>query len=88
MTTQSNIFKPTLKFSQKTRLSNVNDPMIYFVCLKLAPRIRVKIRLDTCKYRYYINNTYGSESFTKQSYKVCIAHCFSYIKRQSKLHCK
>ena len=50
MTTQSNIFKPTLKFSQKTSVSNVNDRMIPFVCLKLEPHsVHVKIRLNSCK---------------------------------------
>ena len=33
---QSNIFKPTLKFSQKTSVSNVNVSNDNFVCLKLA----------------------------------------------------
>ena len=51
---QNNIFKPTLKFSEKTSVSNV--------CLKLAQRILGKIRLDSCKNRYYTNNTQGSHS--------------------------
>ena len=82
---QSSIFKPTLKFSRKRvyRSSNVNLSNDNFVCLKLAPN-----RLDSCKNRYYTNNTQGSHSFTKQSYKVCIAHCFSYIARQSILNCE
>ena len=69
---QSNIFKPTLKFSEKTSVSNVNVSNDNFRLL--APRIRGKIRLDSCKNRYYTNNTQGSHSFTKQSFKVCIAH--------------
>ena len=32
------VFKSTLKFSQKTSVSNVMYRMISFVCLKLAPR--------------------------------------------------
>ena len=63
---QSNIFKPTSKFSKKTNVSNVYR-MIIFVCLNLAPRISGKIRLDSCKNRYYTNNTQGSHSFKKQS---------------------
>ena len=59
---QNNIFKPTLKFSEKTSVSNVNVSNDNFVCLKLAPRIRGKIRLDICKNRYYTNNTQGSHS--------------------------
>ena len=43
---QNNIFKPTLKFSEKTSVSNVNVSNDNFSCLKLAPRIRGKIRLD------------------------------------------
>ena len=85
---QSNIFKPTLKFSHKTSVSNVNASNDTFVGLNLAPLIRGKIRLDSCKNRYYTNNTQGSHLFTKQSYKVCIAHCFSYIARQSILNCE
>ena len=46
--------------------------MIIFVYLKLAPRIRGKIRIDSCKNRYYTYNTQGSHSFTKQSNKVCM----------------
>ena len=45
---QNNIFKPTLKFSEKTSVSNVN--------------------LSTDN--------------------LCIAHCFSYIARQSILNCE
>ena len=38
------VFKSTLKFSQKTSVSNVMYRMISFVCLKLAPdRVRGKI---------------------------------------------
>ena len=36
------VFKSTLKFSQKTSVSNVMYRMISFVCLKLAPRISRK----------------------------------------------
>ena len=77
---QSNISKPTLKFSEKASVSNVNVlnvnvSMIIFVCLKLAPSIRGKIRLGQLQNRYYTNNTQESLSFTKQSFKVCIAHC-------------
>ena len=43
MTTQNNIFKPTIKFSQKTIVSNVNVSNDNF-------RIRVKIRLDSCNF--------------------------------------
>ena len=55
---QSNIFKPTLKFSQKTSVSNVNVSNDNF-CLSEASRIGGKIRLDSCKNRYYTNNTQG-----------------------------
>ena len=83
---QNNIVKPTLKFNEKTSISNVNVSNDNFVCLKLASQIRGKIRLDSCKNRYYTYNAHGSHSFTKQSYKVCTAHCFSYIARQSILN--
>ena len=46
---QSNLFRPTLKFSQITSLSNVKLSNDNFVCLKLAPRIRGKIALDSCR---------------------------------------
>ena len=46
MTTQ-NIFEPTLKYSQKTNVSNVNASMIVVNCLKPAPRIHVNI-MSTC----------------------------------------
>ena len=82
---QNNIFKPTLKFSEKTRVSNVNVSNDNFRLSEAGTRIRGKIRLDSCKNRY-TNNTQGSHSFTKQSHKVCIAHCFSYIARQSILN--
>ena len=60
---QGHIFKPTLKFSQKTSVSNVNVSNDNFrVIIKLAPRLRGKIRLDSCKKRYYTNNTQGSHS--------------------------
>ena len=68
---QNNIFKPTLKFSEKTSVSNVN-----------VSNGKMD-SIDSCKNRYHTNNTQGSHSFTKQSYKVCIVHCFSYIARQS-----
>ena len=82
---QGNIFKPTLKSNQKTSVSNVNVSNDNFC---LVPRICGKILLGSYKNRYYTNNTQGSHSFTKQSYKVCIAHCFSYIARQSILNCE
>ena len=84
---QSNILKPTLKFSEKTSVSNVNVSNDNFRMSEAGTRIRGKIRLYSCKNRYYTNNTKGSHSFTKQSYKVCIVHCFSYITRQSILNC-
>ena len=59
---QNNIFKPTLKFSEKTSVSNVNVLNDNFRLSELAPRIRGKIRLDSCKNRYYTNNTKGSHS--------------------------
>ena len=60
---QNNIFKHTLKFSEKTSVSSERMyRMTIFVCLKLAPRIRGKIRLDSWKNRYYTNNTQGSHS--------------------------
>ena len=40
------VFKSTLKFSQKTSVSNVMYRMISFVCLKLAPRIYV-VKFDS-----------------------------------------
>ena len=76
---QSNIFKPTLKFSQKTSVSNDNFRLSYASSVSLfgpvllacfcccLHRIRGKIRLDSCKNRYYTNNTQGSHSFKKQS---------------------
>ena len=48
---QNNMIKPRLKFSEKTSVSNVNVSNDNFCCLKLAPRIRGKIRLDSCKKR-------------------------------------
>ena len=83
---QNNIFKPTLKFSEKTSVSNVNVSNDNFRLSELSwhPGYVVKFdSIDSCKNRYYTNNTQGSHSFTKQSYKVCIVHCFSYIARQS-----
>ena len=74
--------------SSRKRVYHVNVSNDNFVCLKLAPRIRCKTWLDSCENRYYTNNTQGSHSFTKHSYKVCIAHCFSYIARQSILNCE
>ena len=56
---QNNIFKPTLKFSEKTSVSNYHFRLSEAV---LAPRIRGKIRLDSCKNRYFTNNTQGSHS--------------------------
>ena len=59
---QNNIFKPTLKFSEKTSVSNVNvsNENSRLSVFKLALRIRGKIRLDSCKNRYYTNNMQGS----------------------------
>ena len=45
---QNNIFKPTFKFSEKTSVSNDN-----FRLSETGTRIRGKIRLDSCKNRYY-----------------------------------
>ena len=59
---QNNIFKPTLKFSEKTSVLNVNvsNENSRLSVFKLALRIRGKIRLDSCKNRYYTNNMQGS----------------------------
>ena len=43
---QCNIFKPTLNFSEKTSVSNVNLSNDNFRCLKLAPRIYV-VKFDS-----------------------------------------
>ena len=40
------VFNSTLKFSQKTSVSNVMYRMIIFVCLRLAPRIYV-VKFDS-----------------------------------------
>ena len=40
---------PTLKFIQKTSVSNVNVSNDNFVCLKLAPRVRVKFDSTAAK---------------------------------------
>ena len=45
MTTQNNIFEPTLKLSQKTSVSNVN--MIIVVCLKPAPTVTLVLMVYT-----------------------------------------
>ena len=46
MTTEKNIFEPTLKFSQKTSVSNVNvSNYNIVVCFKPGSCIHVKIRL-------------------------------------------
>ena len=75
MTTQNNIFKPKLKFSQKTSISNVNVSNDNFSFLKLTPRILVKFDPIVAS----IGTTQIVHTFAKQSYTVCIAHCCSYI---------
>ena len=57
---QSNIFKPTLKFMEKTSVSNT-------IC------IRGKIRLDSCKNRYYTNNT-QSHIHLQNNHIKCALH--------------
>ena len=74
MTTQNNIFKPKLNFSQKTSVSNVNVSNDNF---SLAPRILVKFDPTVAS----TGTTQIIHTFAKQSYKVCIAHCCSYIAR-------
>ena len=60
---QNNIFKPTLEFSEKTSVSNVNVSNDNFRLSEAGTQyIHGKIRLDSCKSRYYTNNTQGSHS--------------------------
>ena len=84
MTTQINIFKPKLKFSQKTSVSNVNVSNDNFFVLNVAPRILVKFDPTVAS----TGTTQIVHTFAKQSYKVYIAHCCSYIARHSILNCE
>ena len=80
MTTQNNIFKSRLKFSQKTSISNVNVSNDTFVCLKLESRIHFEIRLDGCNYRYYTNSTYIGVCIHLQNNHIkCAMHIVAHI---------
>ena len=86
MTTQNNIFKPTFKFSRKTSVSNVNVSNDHnLVCLKLEPRIRVKIdsTVASTGTTQIVDLHRGLHTFVKQSCKVCIAQCCLHIAHQS-----
>ena len=62
---QNNIFKPTLKFSEKTSVSNVNVLNDNFRLSEAGYVVKFD-SIDSYKNRYYTNNTQGSHSFTKQ----------------------